>query len=67
MPNAVRVVCPDCGGTSTDNYYPPCGWCMDHGWIDIDRVADGSVPLMHTDGRIVREYLAYSLPFYVST
>lgn len=64
MPNAVRVICPDCGGTSTDAYHPPCGWCMDGGFIDIDRNADGSVPFLHPDGRIVHLFLPPSLPEY---
>lgn len=65
--NPVRVICPDCGGTSTDNYHPACGWCMDQGWIDINRAEDGSMPLMHPDGRMVHAWVPPTLPTYAST
>jgi len=65
--NAVRVVCPDCGGTSTDSYHPACGWCLDQGWIDIDKAADGTPPLMHPDGRVVHLWVPPALPPYASS
>jgi DnaJ-class molecular chaperone len=65
--NAVRVTCPDCGGTSTDTYHPACGWCMNNGWIDIDKTADGQTPLMHPDGRMVHPWAEPTLPVYASS
>lgn len=67
MPNCVRVICPDCGGTSTDSHFPACGWCLDGGFIDIDRHLDGSVPLMHPDGRTVHLFVPPVSPFDAST
>jgi hypothetical protein len=64
MPNCVRVICPDCGGTSTDSHFPTCGWCMDGGFIDIDRNLDGTVPLMHPDGRTVHLMPPPAFPLY---
>ncbi len=52
MPNCIRVICPDCGGTSTDAHFPACGWCLDGGFVDVDRNDDGSVPLLHLYLRI---------------
>lgn len=67
MPNCVRVICPDCGGTSTDSHFPACGWCLDGGFIDIDRHLDGTVPLMHPDGRTVHLFVPPASPFDAST
>lgn len=67
MPKSVRAICPDCGGTSTDNYHPACGWCLDQGWIDIDRLPDGTAPVMHSDGRVVHLYHPPTLPQYALT
>lgn len=63
MPNCVRVICPDCGGTSTDSHFPACGWCMDGGFVDVNRNADGSVPLLHADGRMIHLYVPPASPF----
>lgn len=67
MPNCIRVICPDCGGTSTDSHFPACGWCLDGGFIDIDRHLDGTVPLMHPDGRTVHLFIPPASPFDAST
>ena len=63
MPNCVRVICPDCGGTSTDSHFPACGWCMDGGFVDLNRLDDGSVPLLHPDGRMIHLWSPPISPF----
>lgn len=61
MSLTVAVLCRECLG-STNGPDGFCGWCQAQGHESINRLPDGSVPLMHDDGRPVVLWLPVELP-----